>query len=118
MSASVDIRTEEVTDVLAVAIQSVTTREEEDKVKRGKKEEDNEDRLKDLKEVVFVVQGDTVAMIEVKTGVQDDAYIQILEGLEKGMKTVVGPYAAISRKLEQGDEVNVVDEEELYKKDD
>jgi len=117
MSASVDIRTEQVKDALSIAIQSVTTREKEDaKQKQGQEEDEIEND--DLLEVVFVVAADTVAMVEVKTGVQDDTYIQVLSGLEEGQKVVTGPYAAISRKLEQGDPVQLVDEDELYKKDD
>lgn len=117
MSASVDIKTEEVKDALAIAIQSVTTREKEDNKRRAKENEEDLDN-RDLKEVVFVVLGDTVAMIEVKTGIQDDSYIQILEGLEEGDEVVTAPYAAIARKLEAGERVTVVEEEELYGKDD
>ena len=56
-------------------------------------------------------------MSEVKTGIQDDTYIQVTSGLQEGEEVVVAPYAAIARKLEQGGEVQVVKEEELYKKD-
>lgn len=108
MSASVDILTEEAKGVTAVPIQAVTTRE---------REEDEDSSVDDLLEVVFVHQGDTVKQVEVRTGVQDDSYIQVLSGVEKGQQVVVAPYAAISRKLESGKEVQVVTEEELYDKD-
>ncbi|MCB0593161.1 MAG: HlyD family secretion protein, partial [Phaeodactylibacter sp.] len=78
---------------------------------------EEEEPAKDLMEVVFIVRGDTVQMSEVKTGIQDDTYIQVTSGLQEGEEVVVAPYAAIARKLEQGSEVHVVKEEELYKKD-
>ena len=64
-----------------------------------------------------MVSADTVRMAEVKTGIQDDTYIQVTSGMEEGEQVVIAPYAAIARKLKQGDDVNVVEEEELYKKD-
>ena len=97
MSASVEINTSTSVDVICVPIQSVTTREDK---KKGNK--DNADE--DIKEVVFatVAGADTVKIIEVKTGVQDDTYIEILSGLEGGEEIVVGPYSAISKKLKSG----------------
>lgn len=124
MSASVEINTETAEDVVSVPIQSVTTREKEDKKKKNNrqlvKNDNNEeataaDRRDDLLEVVFVVQGDTVNMVPVRTGVQDDSYIQIKSGLKAGDKVVSGPYSAISRKLKKGEVVRVVDEEDFYK---
>ncbi|NBC10021.1 MAG: efflux RND transporter periplasmic adaptor subunit [Bacteroidetes bacterium] len=110
MSASVDIRTEVEEDILSIPIQAVTTREKEDK-RKGKAETTLED---DLLEVVFQVKGDTVDMVEVKTGIQDDTYIQVLKGLQEGDEVVVAPYAAVARKLKKGEEVQVVKEDELY----
>lgn len=117
MSASVDIRTEEVKNALAIAIQSVTTRDKDDDENK-EKEEKKSNSLDDLLEVVFLVKGDTVDMVEVTTGIQDDSYIQILSGIKDGDEVVTAPYAAIARKLDKGDHVQVVDEDELYKKDD
>lgn len=96
MSASVEINTTTAKDVLSVPIQAVTTREEE---KEGSSS--SEDLIK---EVIFAtVEGaDTVKMIAVKTGIQDDTYIQITSGLEESEEIVVGPYSAISKKLESG----------------
>ena len=96
MSASVEINTTTAKDVLSVPIQSVTTREEK------KKGSSSDDDL--IKEVVFAtVDGaDTVKMVEVKTGIQDDTYIEVTSGLEGSEEIVVGPYSAISKKLESG----------------
>ena len=48
------------------------------------------------------------------TCIQDYTYIQVLEGLSVGDRFVTGPYATVSRKLEEGQTVRVVEEEELY----
>lgn len=117
MSASVEINTETEKDALSIPIQAVTTRDrDENKKKKVENDEEgkavaanntekDETRQEDLKEVVFVVSADTVGMVEVKTGIQDDTYIQILSGLKEGQEIVVGPYTAISRKLKQGDQI-------------
>ena len=104
MSASVEINTTTADDIISVPIQSVTTREEEG--------EDGEETI--IKEVVFaLVDGaDTVKMIEVKTGIQDDSYITVTSGLEGGEEIVVGPYSAISKKLESGKEINKKDKKD------
>ena len=52
---------------------------------------------------------------EVKTGIQDDDYIEIISGLEDEEEVVTAPYSAISKKLKDEDLINVVSEDELYK---
>lgn len=119
MSASVDVRTEVADGVLSIPIQAVTTREKKDSKKPAAKTaalEEEEDL--DLMEVIFIVSGDTVRMQKVKTGIQDDTYIEVVNGLSSGEEVVTGPYAAVARKLESGEEVQVVDEDELYKRND
>lgn len=119
MSASVEINTDTKSNVLSVPIQAVTTREKDEK-KKGviKKDDENEEELSaaDLKEVVFVAtSADTVKMIEVTTGIQDDSFIEILTGLEEGTEIITAPYSAISRKLKNGEKIQKVKEEDLYK---
>ncbi|HOY06215.1 MAG TPA: efflux RND transporter periplasmic adaptor subunit [Saprospiraceae bacterium] len=115
MSASVDVFTNTADSTLCVPLIAVTARDEDaDKKKTAKTENagqqnEKETDLDNIKEVVFVVTGDTVAMREVKTGIQDNDYIQVLNGLQEGDKVVTGPYAAIARKLKGGARVVVVD---------
>ncbi len=126
MSASVEILTNTVKDVVSVSIQAVGTRDKEEEKAASKKEEKvNEEEAStasvagfdDLLEVVFVAMpGDTVAQRTVKTGIQDDDYIQILEGLKEGEEIVIGPYAAVSRKLESGSKINKETKEDKDKK--
>jgi HlyD family secretion protein len=67
-------------------------------------------------ECVFVIGEDgTVSMRTVKTGIQDNIHIQILEGLKKGERVVTGPYNVVSRLLKDGDKVKVVPKDELFK---
>lgn len=104
MSASVDIFTTEEKDVLAVPIQAVTVRD------LNKDDDDNDEE--DIREVVFVVSGDTAQQVVVTTGIQDDEYILVKSGLDKGTEVITGPYSAVSKKLSSGTELNVEDDEE------
>jgi HlyD family secretion protein len=125
MSASVEILTNTVENVVSVSIQAVGTRDKEEKKDVSKEKKVNEEEaatatvagFDDLLEVVFVVMpGDTVAQRTVKTGIQDNDYIQILEGLKEGEEVVIGPYAAVSRKLESGTKIQVETKDEKEKK--
>ncbi|MCP4439984.1 MAG: efflux RND transporter periplasmic adaptor subunit [Aureispira sp.] len=111
LSASAEIRTNTLNNILTVPIAAVTAREDKDEKKKKKGTEE------ELKEYVFVVTGDSVLMTRVSTGIQDDEHIQLLTGIKQGEQIVKAPYDAISKRLESGDKVNVVDEEELYKVD-
>jgi len=100
----VDIFTNEEKDVVTVPIQSVTAREikDEKKKKTTNKNDQDANEEKEYKEVVFVFSQDSVSMVEVTTGIQDDEYIQILNGIDDDMEIVSGPYSAISEKLDDG----------------
>ena len=92
MSATVDLLTKSVTDIVSVPIQCVTTRksEEDDKAELG----------------VFLYDNETVTWTKVETGIQDNRYIEIISGIENGATLVSGPYDMVSRKLEDGDTVS------------
>ncbi|WP_420581445.1 efflux RND transporter periplasmic adaptor subunit [Reichenbachiella sp.] len=101
MTASVDIVTNTKQDILSVPLGAVTTRipknenEEEESKKRGREEE--------LKEVVFVNVEGKAELREVKTGISDFDNIEIVEGVSESDQVIVGPYLAVSKKLEEGD---------------
>jgi HlyD family secretion protein len=125
MTATADIETETVEDAVSVPMQSVTVRkkdevkkalnpdaEEMDDKKSDKKEHDDVDKYlianedengkdskEDLQRIVFVVKDNKVFMREVKTGIADNAYIVIEEGIEPGEQVVSGSYRAITRQL-------------------
>lgn len=104
MSASVDIKTVTKSEIFTLPIQAVTTRDDET-------DKDSDDKI----EVVFVLmEGDTVNMVKVETGIQNDKYIEIISGLKGKEEVIVDPYDAITRKLEQGKKVIKVDKDELF----
>ena len=135
MSATVDIQTKTVINTLAVPIQAVTSREDtstaNDKKNPAKKKEDAPPpsgpgdngpiiTKKDLQkegetvEFVFIYNDGIVKKQKVKTGIQDNNYIQILEGLTEKQEVVVAPYKAVSKLLNDGDKVKKVDKKDLF----
>lgn len=139
MSASVEIYTRRAENVLSIPIQAVTTRESEEDRRRNR---DGEFIVDELLEVIFAIAGDSVNMLTVQTGLQDDTYIELKptgnmrvtkasvktsegeqeasvtnNGIGDGVDIVIGPYSAVSRNLEQGKIVNVLTEEEYYEND-
>lgn len=108
MSATVDIFTRHINNAISVPIQSVTTRTIND-------DEDNENQ-EELEEVVFIVKEDTVDKVKVVTGIQDDEFIEIVEGVDKGEKIVTGPYKTVSKKLKEGDKIIVNNKKDNKKK--
>lgn len=131
MSANVDIQTDTKTDILTVPIQAVTARSDStlnaqsDKEKEENEEDvtmENSDQKKESieeenREIIFVAKDGKAVLREVKTGIQDNTYIEILEGIEPGEEVITAPYAAISKKLKDNDPIEVVDKEDLFKKE-
>lgn len=109
LSASTEITTNVVENILSVPVAAVTAREED--AETYSKED------KEMKEYVFVQSGDTVMMQEVQTGIQNDNFIAIRTGLKGGETVVTAPYDAISKLLEDGTKIKVVEEADLYKKE-
>ncbi|NML35949.1 efflux RND transporter periplasmic adaptor subunit [Chitinophaga sp. G-6-1-13] len=115
MSASVDIQTRHENNVLAIPINAVTTRDADSTKNSGEKKKDDTKSKSEMNEVVFVLQKDnSVKMVPVKTGVQDDSYIQILAGLQEGDQVISAPYSAVSRTLNNGKKVKVVAKDKLF----
>ncbi len=117
LSATVDIQTQR-TRGQVIPIQSVTTREDEktdnDKSKAETTTKQNEKNKTKVKEYVFVLDGNKVKQVAVKTGIQDDENIVILSGLKTGQKVISAPYSAISKTLKNAMLVEVVDKEKLF----
>lgn len=125
MSATVDIKTNEKKNILTVPIQSVTTREEKD-LKKDDKSADNsktaagDDAAKEKKtvqELVFILDNGKATAVNVKTGIQDANYIEILSGVKEGQTVIKAPFKLISKSLTSGDLVQVVNEKDLFKED-
>lgn len=134
MSATVDIQTKKVNNVITVPIQSVTTRSDSTEFKEQNKQkgDDNEegdivvknendktqnnDALIKIEECVFVYDATEgkVKLVKVKTGIQDNNFIEITSGVKAGDEIISGPYSAIAKELKDGDLVNKVDKSELF----
>jgi len=135
MSATVEIQTETVVDVLAIPIQAVTTREDTtayDSITTTKKKDKNtaaegeddhfetvsnktlKEKDDETSEYVFVYADGVIKKVKVKTGIQDNTYIQILEGLTENQEVITAPYKAVSKLLKDGDKVKKVDKDELF----
>ncbi len=132
MSATADIETATVSNVIAVPIQSVTVRStesnlspeelERQRVRQAaqdksdnradvtnetlEKQKERAQRLK-LQRVVFVKSGETVKMQKVDTGIADNTFIEIRTGVKPGDEVVSGSYTAISRRLKDGTKVMI-----------
>ena len=126
MSATADIETKTVTNVIAVPIQSVTVRAEggktseelqEQKAKEAREKSGDDLEVADEKaqarrtreqllRVVFVKNGNKVRMQKVETGIADTSHIEVKSGVKVGDEVVSGTYAAISRRLK--DESTVI----------
>jgi len=126
MSASIEIETQTVHNVVSVPIQSVTVRSKDN----GKTAEQlKNDRLNDqggvstvdaerlnkkrLARVVFVKEGDKVKMVPVESGIADDNYIEIQSGVKPGDEVISGSYTAISRDLKDGSKVKIESPKEV-----
>jgi len=126
MSTTVDIQTEIMSNVLTIPIQAVTTRSDStgkavrqrvDQDQRSENEEENKEVNTDIKEYIFLFKDGVADMVSVKSGIQDNSFIQILEGIEEGQEIIIGPYRAVSRTLKNGDLVEKVSKDKLFEED-
>ena len=130
LSCTAEIQTNEVKDVVAVPMQAVTIRtgdsnlspEELEKKKqklaqrdkgdnnadfvnqRAEKAAQKEERDK-IAKVVFLKKSNKAQMVKVASGISDDTYTEIKNGIQPGDEVISGSYSAISRKLKDGAKV-------------
>ncbi len=122
MSMTATIETETKRNVITVPIQSVTTRSPNKGMENKMPDESaemasNDSRIKQtrekVEEVVFVVENNVAKTLKVKRGISNDAYTEIVSGIDENKQVVSGSYKAINRELEDGSKVKV---EEAKKK--
>jgi HlyD family secretion protein len=115
MSATVDIITERADNVLTIPIKAVASREDTSstsalegyKKRQAAKEQGTEEVNGEPVTVVFVFN-ETSGKAElraVKTGIQDDKFIQIMSGVNEGEEIITGPYDQVAHQLRTGHEV-------------
>lgn len=121
MSASVEIQTETALNAIAIPIESVTVRniKDLDTAKRDAKENDDftvsvAESKKDEVEVVFCNIDNQASIRKITTGIQDDKYIVVKDGLKKDQEIITGPYLTISKTLKHGDKIKKVSKEALF----
>jgi HlyD family secretion protein len=123
MTATVEIETQTKPDVLSIAIQAVTTRVDSTRVQTMKDptrpgaedEETNTVSRDEMMEVLFSVDKGVASQRKIKTGIQDKNFIEIISGVSENETIVVAPYNAISKKLKDGEKVQIVPKEELFR---
>ncbi len=119
MTASADITTEVRENALVVPIQCVTIRtpqqlsvsEGDDQVATDSTSKPEYTADKDgFVQVVFVVKDQIVKALPVKTGIQSETHIEIVEGISEGDEIVIGNYRAISQILQNNSKIRVENE--------
>ena len=111
MTATVDIITNKKEDVIAVPISAIVVTAD---TAVTKKTDMDKAQLSDEKfETVFVKEGDEAKRRVVKTGIQDDARIEVTTGLEVGEEVITGPYNTVTKILKPGDKIEVTEMENL-----
>lgn len=108
MTATVDIITNRRNNVIGVPISAVVVKSDTTSG-RGNTERAASNQLF---ETVYVKEGDEAKVRVIKTGIQDDANIEITEGLEEGEDVITGPYNTVTKLLKGGDKVEVKGERE------
>jgi HlyD family secretion protein len=114
MTATVDIITKKRPKAVSVPISAIVIKTDTTSTKTsyGKPMDDankkpvkveNEEKF----ECVFIKNGDEAKLRVVKTGIQDDANIEILSGLKEGDEIITGPYTLVSKTLKSGDKIEV-----------
>ena len=95
MTASADIKTEIRKNVLSVQIAAVTSRNPKD----------IESTSSSNKTWVFVYDAGKAKAVEIKTGIQDIDYFEVLSGLKEGEEIVTEPGMAIAKTLMDGSKI-------------
>lgn len=103
LSATADILTNRKENILTVPIQSVTKREDENG--------------KNKRQVIYVIENNYTKELEVKTGLQDNEYIEIVSGADAKLEVISAPFKAISKELNDSVLVKVVPETDLFKEE-
>lgn len=104
MTAAVDIITNQKNKVIAAPISALVMRTPSDTVAaatNGTVIQASEA----MKEAVFVESNGVAKLRFVKTGIQDDKNIEIVQGLNKGDVIITGPYSTVSKTLKHNDKI-------------
>ena len=95
-SCTAEITTATRDEVIAVPIQALTVREDDQDEER---------------EGVFVLRDGVATFTAVEVGIAGERYFEVLSGLQEGDEVVTGPYSSV-RELEDGDTVTLEEDED------
>lgn len=106
MTATVDIITSKKEDVIGVPMSAIVIKTDTSGTKsyKSKQKASGDDKLF---ECVFLKDGNEARLQVVKTGIQDNANIEIRSGLKVGDTVITGPYTTVTKKLDNGDAIEV-----------
>ncbi len=111
MTATVDIITKTRKDAISVPISAIVIKTDTSATKQpyGAPKVPNGDTLEEEQkfECVFVNDNGKAKLKVVKTGIQDDTNIEIVEGLTEDDEIITGPYNTVSKTLNPGDLIEV-----------
>jgi HlyD family secretion protein len=106
MTATVDVITKTRKNAISVPISAIVIKTDTSSTKKpyGKSSEIPDSSKEEQKfECVFVNENGKAKLRIVKTGIQDDTNIEIIEGLTKDDMVITGPYNMVSKTLNAGD---------------
>lgn len=106
MTATVDVITKTRKNAISVPISAIVIKTDTSAIKTpyGKSVEIESSPKEEQKfECVFVNENGKAKLRVVKTGIQDDTNIEIIEGLSEGDHIITGPYNMVSKTLKAGD---------------
>lgn len=115
MTATVDILTNKKNNVIGVPISAIVIKSDTSSTKKFKLKEKTTTDTDERFECVFIKEGDEAKLRVVSTGIQDDSNIEITKGLAEGETVITGPYTTVTRSLNNGDKIEVKEEEEINK---
>lgn len=126
MTASVDIKTKTVVNAISVPIQAVTTSigmgdaPEEEPGEEGEPQPATNNSATTVatekpEEVVYLHINGVAKQVKVKTGAQDNNYIEIISGIKDGDEVIAGPYRVVSKQLQDSTVVEVKPKDDFNK---
>ncbi|MCP1996963.1 efflux RND transporter periplasmic adaptor subunit [Flavobacterium sp. HSC-61S13] len=105
MTATVDIVTNKREGIFTVPISAIVMKAVQDSLGTTISENMQGTDATKPQEAVFVLTNGVAKLKWIKTGIQDDRNIEIIEGLQAEDVIIVGPYAVVNRELEEGQQV-------------
>jgi len=103
MTAKVDILTATSNDAMTAPIQAVVKRTLDD---QGEEVKGTAAKGIEESEVVYVIADGEAAARVVETGISDELYVEIIDGLTDGQEVIIGPYRTL-KNMHSGDAVKI-----------